>query len=179
MRARVRIVLMVATVVLVGGVALVAAVLNPHGTRAWLVFCGILAAGTAVQAATSEPRDLVPALLFALVPVVGLVSRGAPSWLGPPFAGLLLLAAELNALTWEGPARMLEDGVLSTRLQEAGLVAAVGLGLAVLLGAIARIGLPGGTWAVAAGSLGLVGVAFVVFPGGQHRSRGRGGSSSK
>ena len=65
-RTPIRTVLMVATVVLVAGVALVAAALNPPGTRAWLIVCVIVAAAMAVQAVTSEPRDLIPALLFAL-----------------------------------------------------------------------------------------------------------------
>jgi hypothetical protein len=164
MRTRIRTALMVATVVLVAGVAFVAAALNPPGTRAWLAVCAILATVTAVQAASSEPQDLIPALLFALTPVVGLVSKGAPSWLGPPFAALLLLAAELNALSWEGPTRMLLDGALTTRLREAGLVAMLGLGLGGLLGAIAGITFHGGTWEVGVGSAGLVGVASIVFP---------------
>lgn len=163
---------MVATVVLVGGVAFVAAALNPPGTRAWLAVCAIIATVMAVEAVSSEPQDLVPALLFALTPVVGLVSKGAPSWLGPPFAGLLLLAAELNALCWEGPTRLLSDGALTTRLQEAGLLAVLGLGLAGLLGAIAGITFHGGTWEVGVGSAGLVGVASLVFPRGV-RSVGR------
>ncbi|MBW2255670.1 MAG: hypothetical protein JRI25_13860 [Deltaproteobacteria bacterium] len=178
MRTRIRMALAVGTVGLVGGVALAATVLNPPGSRVWMGICGIVAAAFALQAVSSEPRDLVPALLLAFVPVVGLASEGAPSWLGPPLAGLLLLAGELSALTWEGPVRMSEDGFLSTRLQEAGLVAALGLGVAVLLGAIGRIGPLGGTWAVVAGTAGLVGIAFVVFPRPSSRPGGRGGAAS-
>jgi len=163
MRSPIRTVLMVATVVLIAGVAFVAAALNPPGTRAWLIGCAIIATATAVQAVTSEPRDLIPALLFALPPVVGLVSRGAPAWLGPPLACLLLLAGELGSLSWEGPVRMLEDGVLSTRLGEAGIVVVLGLGLAVLLDTIAGMGIPRGTWTMVVGSLGLVGFAVITF----------------
>ncbi len=138
MRSRVRLALSVGSVGLVGGVALGAAELGPPGSRIWLGICGIVATAFALPAVSSEPRDLVPALSLALVPVVGLNSEGAMWWFGPLFAGLLLLAGEISALTWEGPVRMSEDGFLSTRLQEAGLFAALGLGIAVLLGAIAR-----------------------------------------
>lgn len=155
---------MVAVVGLVGGVAMVAAALNPPGTRAWLVVCGILAVSTAVHAVTSDPRDLIPALVLALLPVVGLVSKGSPSWLGPILAGLLLVAGELTALVWEGPVRMSQDGSLVARLREAGMLAVVGLGLAALLDGAAGTGPLHGTWAVLAGSLGLAGVGLIVFP---------------
>lgn len=108
----------------------------------------------------------LPALLFALVPVIGLVSEGSPWWLGPPFAALILLAGELSALTWEDPVRMSEDGSFTTRLREAGVVTALGLGVSIVLGAFGAMGLLGGTWAVLVGSAGLVGVGWAVFPSG-------------
>jgi hypothetical protein len=164
MKEQIRRVLALTTVGLVGGVSLVAASLNPPGTRSWLVVCGLLGAGMAVQAVSSEPRDLIPALLFALVPVVGLVSDGSPWWLGPPLACLILLAGELSVLTWENPAGMADDGSLTSRLREAGLLAVVGLGTAIGLGAFGATGLLGGTRAVLAGSVGLVGVAWAALP---------------
>lgn len=166
MTQRIRMLLALAAVGLVAGVALVAAVLNPPGTRSWLVVCAALAAAMAVQAVSSEPRDLIPALLFALIPVIGLASEGSPWWLGPPFAALLLIAGELSALTWEGPVRMSEDGSFTTRLWEAGIVGGLGLGVAVVLGAFGATSLTGGTWSVLLGSAGLVAVASVVFPRG-------------
>jgi hypothetical protein len=153
----------VATVALVGGVSMTAAALNPPGAQVWLMLCGFAAAATAVQAVSAEPRELLPALLLALMPVVGLASDGAPSWPGPLFAALLLLAGELSALAWEGRVGMAEGGLLSARLQEAGLVAVAGLGVAAFLGGVARIGLIGGTWAVVVGSAGLMGVGWQVF----------------
>jgi hypothetical protein len=115
-----------------------------------------------VTAASSEPRDLVPALLFALVPVAGLASKGSPHWLGLVLAALLLTAGELNALGWEGPARMAADGTLLTRLREIGVVAGLGLGLATLLGLVAGVVLPAGTWVVVVGAVGIVGVACLL-----------------
>jgi hypothetical protein len=176
MKAGIRTVLMIATVGLVSGVALLAAALNPPGTRAWLVCCGVLATGTAVQAVTSEPRDLIPALLFALLPVAGLAPEGAPSWPGVVFAGLLLIAGELSALAWEGPLRASEDGSLQTRLQEAAVMAAAGLGVAALLGVLAGASRLRGTGAVVTGSVGLLGLAFIVFPRVLHHPSGRGSS---
>lgn len=177
MKTGIRFVLMVATVGLVGGVALVAAASNPPGARAWLVCCAILATGTAIHAVTSEPRDLVPALLFALLPVAGLAPKGAPSWPGAVFACLLLIAGELGALIWEGPNRMAEDGSLYARVQEAALMAAMGLGIAGLLGTVAGASPFGGTWAVVTGSAGLLGVALIVFPRVVHHPGGREGSA--
>ena len=66
MRARIRLTLAVATVVLVGGVALTAGLLNPPGSRIWMGICGILALAFSVQAVSSERRDLLTALLLAL-----------------------------------------------------------------------------------------------------------------
>lgn len=177
MRTPIRTVLMWATVALVGGVAFAAAALNPPGTRAWLIFCAIMATGLAVQAVTSEPRDLIPALLFSTPAVVGLVSKGSPAWLGPPLACLLLVAAELGSLSWEGPGRMIGDGSFLHRLGEVGFVAVLGLGLAALIHLIARPGIPGGTWAIVVGAVGLVGVALVAFPSPFGGIRRQGGST--
>ena len=171
MRDRLRFGMAVLAVALVAGVSVSAALLNPPGGRTWLVVCGIAATATAVQALSSEPRDLIPALLLALIPVVGLASQGAPSWLGAPMVCLLLLAGELCALTWEGPAGMAEDGFLAPRLQEVGLLAAVGLGVAALLAVAGLVSAPRGTWAVVVGSLALMGIAGVVF--------GRGGTAAE
>lgn len=179
MKSRIRMAIAVTAVGLVGGVAVTAAMLNAPGTRSWLLVCAVVATGMAVQAVTSEPRDLIPALVLALLPVVGLVSAESPSWLGLPFAALLLLAGELAALTWEDPARMHMDGSLSPRLREAGTLAILGLGFALVLGAFGTVELPGGTWAVSMGSLGLVGVAALVFYRPMDTPRGLGGSAAE
>ncbi|GMV05882.1 MAG: hypothetical protein AMXMBFR53_21590 [Gemmatimonadota bacterium] len=163
MNPRIRTVLAVATVGSVGGVALVAAALNPPGARSWLLVCAVVATAMAAQAVTSEPRDLIPALVLGLLPVAGLASAGTAAWLAAPFAVLLLLAGELSVLTWEDPARLWEDGSLVVRLREAGILGALGLGVAIVVGALGAVDLPGGTWAVVAGSVGLMGVAALVF----------------
>lgn len=164
MKTRIRILLALTTVGLVGGIGLIAAVLNPTVSRLWLVACGVMAAALSVEAVSSKPRDLLPAILFALLPVAKLPSAGVPSWLGLAFASLLLVAGELGALVWDGPAGMLEDGSLATRIREAVLMAMLGMGVAVLLDLVARTGLLRGTWAVAAGSAGIAGVGFIAFP---------------
>lgn len=179
MKKRARTVLAVVTVGLIGGLSLTAAALNPPGSRTWLVVCGIVAAALSVQAVSSEPRDLLPAILLALMPVAGLASEGAPSWLGLPFAGLLLVAGELGALTWEGPAAMVEDGSLVPRVREAVIIAVLGVGIAVLLGAVAHTGLLRGTWAVVAASAAIVGVGLIVFPHVSHGSRDDGGPAPR
>jgi hypothetical protein len=137
--------------------------MNPMESRGWLLACAVIATGTAIQAVSAEPRDLIPALLFAMIPVAGLVSPGSPSWMGPPLAALILLAGELSVLTWEDPARMAEDGSLVARLREAGVLAVLGTAVAVVVWGFAGIGVPGGNLAVVVGVAGLVGVGWVVF----------------
>lgn len=160
----IRLALMTTVVGLVGIVGLSAALLNPPGTRTWLVLCALVGTGAAVQAVSSEPRELIAALILAILPVIGLASEGSPAWLGLPFAALLLVAGELTALAWEGPARKLEDGSLQARLREAGSLALFGLGASVVVSAAGHMGLVSGTWAVVIGALGIVGVAQVMFP---------------
>ena len=161
---------MVAAVGMVAGVALSALVLNPRSPNDYyLGLCVMLASATAVQAVSSQPRDLVPALLFALVPVAGLVSDRSPTWLGPVFAAILLLAGEISAWIWEGPTRMAQDGSLAGRVREAGILAATGLGLAALLGAATGVELLGGTWAVLMGAAGVWGITALAFPRASNR----------
>lgn len=161
MRTRIRMALMAATVGVVGGVGLAAALLNPSEPRSYLV---VVAIAAAAQAVSSQPRDLVPALLLALVPVAGLISDGSLSGLGPLLVVMLLLAGEINAWICEGPERMLEDESLLGRAKEAAVLSATGLGVAALLRVAGRPELPGGTWAVLAGAAGIVGIAAIAFP---------------
>lgn len=163
MRRRVRAGLALATVGIVGGVALTAAALNPAGSRTWLVVCALVAGAMASEAVTSEPRSLIPAIVLALIPVAGLVSEGSPWWLGPPMAALLLLAGEFSALTWEHPARMWEDGSLMARLGESVVVTTLGLAAASVVSGFGSVKALGGTWAVVVASAGVVGLGLLVF----------------
>lgn len=78
-----------------------ATALGPRDERVWLLFCGVLALAAALQSATSDPAALAPSLLLSLPPVVALVADGSPTWMIAPLGTALLMAGELNALSWE------------------------------------------------------------------------------
>ena len=157
-----RFALAAASVAVLAAAMLLAGVLGPHGSRVWLLFCGLLAVAVAVEAVAADARALGPALLLALPPVASLVSEGSPAWLVPPLGVLLLVAAELSTLSWEcrgpGPA-----GTLRARLEDVGRLALLGLAASALLAGAARVSPLHGTAAVALAAAGIAGVGAVLF----------------
>lgn len=158
MTSRARFVLRSSSIVAVVIVVGTAALFGPRDLRVWLLLCGALAVIAAAQAATLDPSDLTPALLLSLPPVIALLADGSPTWMIGPLGALLLVAGELNVLSWEsqgiGPASGARRRLLNTtRLAGLGLAAALPVALldagqwlsgttAVLLaaGAIAGLG---------------------------------------
>jgi len=166
MRPRARWVLASAfLVVFVGAVALAVA-LGPREARVLLVALGILAVAAAVQSVTSEPRDLIPALVLALPPVIALVADGSPTWLIGPLAVLLFLAGELNTLSWEcrGPFPM--SAVQRRLLLDALALSLLALAGVLVVEAVVTLEVAGGRIAAALAALALGSLGLVMFQGG-------------
>lgn len=163
MTAPARIVAASGSVAIVAGVVVVAAALGPDESRAWLLFCGLLAAAAALQGVLSEPRDLAPALLLSLPPVVALASDGSPAWLIGPLGTLLLVAGELNALSWECRGTGPTTGVRTRRLLEIGQLAALALGAAAVVRVIPAVPVLGGAGAVAVAAAAIAVLGILVF----------------
>jgi hypothetical protein len=114
-------------------VMLMAIDLGPDRARPWLMISSGVALIAAVQSVASDPRDLTLALVLCMPSVLALLAEGSPTWLIGPLGALLLLAGELNALSWDchGVAEL--NPVTRRRLSRAGwlsgfaLVAAVGV----------------------------------------------------
>lgn len=159
-----RIILAAGSVTVIGVVVYAATVLGPPDVRTWLMLCGIIAVLAALQSAALDPSDLAVALLFSAPPVIALVADGSPTWLIGPLAALLLVAGELNALSWECLGTEPTGGVVP-RLLNIGRVAALGMAVSLPIGVITPGGVPGGALvvAVAAAVLALAGSA--VFSG--------------
>jgi hypothetical protein len=150
----------VGLILAVVGFALTAA---PSGVRWWLLVFAVLAVAMSVSGVLSEPRDLTPALLLSLAPVLALLPDARASWLVAPLAALLLVAAELNALSWDADALGRGGDAVSRRLAQAGQLAAIGLVASWVVAAAARTTWLGGSAAVfvAAAAVGVFG--YVVF----------------
>jgi hypothetical protein len=151
-----------ASVAVVLGVVGVALTLGPIGLRWWLLVFAVLAVAMAISGVLSEPRDLTPALLFSLAPVVALLPDDQATWAVAPLAALLLIAAELNALSWDADG-LRGDGAVSRRLTQAGQLAGVGIVSSWGVAATARATWLGGTAAVFVAAVAVGGFGFIVF----------------
>ena len=126
-----RTLLAVASVAAIALAVFVALGLGPRDYRAYLAVSGLVAVAMAVSSVSAEPRELLVALVFAVPPVMALTAEGSPSWVIGPLAALLLVGAELNALSWElggaeaGREAMRARGMSIARVAVAGLVAAM------------------------------------------------------
>lgn len=158
-----RVALACCSVAIIAAVVVVAAALGPDDSRPWLLFCGLLAVAAALQSVVSEPRDLAPALLFSLPPVVALLAEGSPTWLIGPLGVALLVAGELNALSWKSQAAGSSDAARPGRLLDVGQLAALGLGGSAAIAALGRISVLEGTAAVVAAAAAIATVGFIVF----------------
>ena len=136
---------------------------GPH--RVWLTISGLVGVALVFPSLFTDPRELLPALVFSLPPVLALVADPATASLAAPRAVLLLIGAALSALCWPpGGARATGDAGRA-HLIRIGQLAVLGLvaGIAVTLAA-------GLTWlestaAVVVASASLAGLAGVVFSG--------------
>lgn len=163
MTMRTRVVLGACSVAIIGIVVITATALGPPAPRPWLVSSGILAVIMAVQSATSDPRELILAMLFSLPPVFALVADGSSAWLIGPLGVLLLLAGELNALRWDAPRTGPLEAVKRRRLFRAGQLAGLGLAGSLLVMAVASGPSPDGTLTVAVASVLLVVLGSAVL----------------
>lgn len=139
---------------------------GPPQYRVWLGVSGILGLAMTFPSLFVDPRDLLPALVFSAAPVMALVSDGAPTWLIAPLAVLLLLGGELNAYCWEsdGPEGLAREG--RQRLVRIAQLGAVALVASLAVAAAAQKAWLDSTAAVAVAASALVGLAWVILPGG-------------
>lgn len=157
----------VALFLVVTGVAIAFA---PDGAQGWLLIAGLAAGVTAIQSVASDPRDLAPALVFSLFPVLSLLTPGSPAWLVGPLAALLVVAAELSVLSWAWQGGRPPPPLRRRRLVEVAWLGALGLAGGLAVGVIRFGPLPGGALVALVATAALVGVGHVIF---SRRSPGR------
>lgn len=166
-----RILVASASVGLILTVAVTGIALAPEGAERWLFLSALVAVIAAIQGVATDPADLAAALLFSLPPVLALLTEGSPTWLIGPLGALLLLAAELSALSWECQGDNPLTTLTGRRLIGIAGLALVGLVAALVVGSVApRVSL-GGTAAVAVAAVALAAIGGAVFPG-QRVTRG-------
>ncbi|MGD2068899.1 MAG: hypothetical protein PVI57_09535 [Gemmatimonadota bacterium] len=163
MKARTGHVLGASSVAIVAVVGLSATSLSTADSKVWLYFCVALAGATAFQSVASEPRDLMPALLFSLPPVMALAAEGSPTWLIGPFGVLLLLAAELSALSWEFQGEGPPAPVTIRRLGRIAPLVALALAASVTVYIASWAPVLRGTPAFMLAAAALAGIGWVVF----------------
>lgn len=163
MKAKTGVVLGASSVAIVAAVGLSATRVSTSDPKVWLYFCVALAVATAFQSVTSEPRDLTPALLFSVPPVMALVAEGSPTWLIGPLGVLLLLAGELSALSWEFQGEDRPGPVTVRRLGRTALLVALALAASVTVDVASRLPILEGTPAFMMAAAALAGIGLVVF----------------
>lgn len=151
------------SVAILAAAGLTAVAVGPSDSRLWLAFCVVFAVATAVQAVASEPRELTAALLFSLPPVISLVAEGSPTWLVGPLGVSLLLAGELNALSWDFRGRGVGGAVPVRRLERVGLLTALAFAAVLTVAAASEISILGGTTAFALAAVALTVLGEVLF----------------
>lgn len=139
MTTRPRVLLAAASVAITVFVVGAAALLGPSGARPWLVADVVIVAIVAVQSAGSDPRDLNAALLLSLPPVAALLAEGSPTWLIGPLATLLLVASELNALSWACERAAPMTGVQRGRLRDVARLGALAFVASLAAGLLAAL----------------------------------------
>lgn len=149
---------------LVNGVALALVTAGDAGPALWMY--GLLAVAAGVHAVVWEPEGLVAALLLSLGPLGALALGDRMGWMAGPLAALLLLAAELNAASWEFRGRGPFADVVRRRLASALRLAAGGAVVAVVVVVAAGVGPSlGGTLSVLVAAAAVAGLGWVVFGG--------------
>jgi hypothetical protein len=165
MRPTARVLLASASVALITGVVWLAVVLGPSQGRFLLVGCGVLAMATAVQSVTAAPEDLTLAVLFTLLPLLALLEEGSPTWMIGPLGVFLLLAAELNALSWDARGPFSYTAAQRRRLVDSLILTTVGSSGVLIVRLVEDGPLPTGTWAVVLAGVTLGALAHVVLTG--------------
>jgi hypothetical protein len=148
------------SVAIIAVVVFTASAVGPGNMRLWLLLCSAIAVGAALQSVALDPPDLTTALLFSLGPLLGLLADGSPAWLIGPLAALLLLAAELNALSWACQADGSMNARHQRRLRSAGWLAALAFAAASVVSAVAHVPAAGGTLSL------ILAVALLAALGG-------------
>ena len=156
----------VASVGITAAVGLVAVAFAPGTLQVYLSIFALVAVALTLPGVFVEPRDLTWPLLFSLPPVVALVSEGSPTWLIAPLAALLLVAAELNALSWASEGPDPDDWIRSRRLKRIGILGGAGLVAAACVLALAGVRWMTGTWAVLLSAAAIAGIGALVFRDG-------------
>lgn len=164
-----RVALGIGSVAIVAVVVVAAAALAPEEARPWLLLSGVLAVVAGVQGVASDPSDLATALLLSLPPVIALVADGSPTWMIGPLGALLLVAGELNVLSWECQVARPIGPVNRRRLVSTGQLASMGVAASLAVGLVARGPWPGGMAAAAVAAAALAALGGVVFRRGHHR----------
>lgn len=154
----------VALFLVVNGLALIFVTGGDAGPALWMY--GILAVAAGIHAVIWEPEGLVAALLLSLGPLGALALSDQHGWVAGPLAALLLLAAELNAASWEfrgrGPFLMIARRRVASALR----LAAGGAVAAVIVVVAAGVGPPlGGTLSMLAAAAAVAGLGWVLFGG--------------
>jgi hypothetical protein len=127
-----------------------------------LFLCAVWAVLAAVQAAARDPAALRWAILVSLPPVVALVADESPTWLVGPLGALLLVAAELNAVSWRLRGKDSPDD-LRRRLLNIAQLGALGIAGSLAVWLMSSVPTPGGMAALFVGVAALAGLASVTF----------------
>ena len=132
-------------------------------SQIYLTIAFVATVAFAIQAAVSEPKDLLIATCLALAPIVALVGDAAPGWMIGPLTVSVLVGAELNALAWASQGASDLDDLRRRRLEDVARLAAVSLVAVAMITAASFVGGSGGAlaWTVAAAA--LVGIGRMVF----------------
>lgn len=163
MRVRARPVLGAAAVALVTGVVTIGIAFGPPEAGGWLLIAAVPAVILTIQAAGSDPRDLIPAVLLGLFPVLALLLDGSPAWLIGPLAACLLLACELAALSWECQGERGLSPARRRRLLAAIRLGAIAAAAGLAIGLIGATGVRAGTALVLGSMAALAGMGAVLF----------------
>jgi hypothetical protein len=164
--ARARIVVAASSVAIIAAVNLLAAASGPPALELWLRIIAVVATAAAVQSAAWDRTDLLLALLLSMPALAALTAETSPTWLIGPLSALLLVAAELNALSWQlqGPEPL--DAARRRTLLRIGVLGVLALGAAAIVTAAGALPVPPGMAAVmlAAAAFALLGARLLDRP---------------
>ncbi len=152
-----------ASVSALAGAVLIALAAGTSPHRVWLGISGLLGVALTFPSLVTDPRDLLPALVFCVPPVIALAGDPGTTWLIGPLAVLLLVGAELGAASWEAEGKRASRGAGVQRTRRIGQLAALSLVGAVAVTFAARLVWLESTVAVVVAAGALAGLAGVTF----------------
>jgi hypothetical protein len=152
-----------ASVTVLAGVNLSAASLGQEDGRPVLLLLALAASVAGIQSVARDPSALTWALLASVPALSGLLAEGSPTWLIGPLAALLLVAAELNALSWEIRGGQPVHALPANRLAYIGQIGALGLAASLVVGLSPSLPSPGGLPAVLFAAVALVILGIAMF----------------